>query len=138
MKLYLLRHSDAEKAKAKEQDSERPLTELGRQQSLKTAAEVKAKGIIFDIILTSPYLRAHQTAEIVANAVGMRDKLIKEPLLAPGCDFGEMIELLDNYKDCEGVLIVGHEPDLGEIAGQFLCLDGPRPLKKAELVEIDL
>jgi len=137
VKLYLLRHGDAEKAKGKEDDSERPLTELGKQQSLKAAEEIKSKGITFDVIFTSPFLRAYQTAEIVVGALGTGDKIIKEPLLAPGLEFVNLMELLEDYSDRSRILVVGHEPDLGEIAGQFLCLDGPRPLKKAELVEID-
>jgi len=138
MKLYLLRHGEATPMVGEQVSPDRSLNETGREQCKKTAEEIRTKGINFDVILTSPYLRAFQTAEIVADALGIKDRLAKEPLLAPGFDFFELMELMEDYYDRQSILLVGHEPDLGEVAGQLLCLDGPRPLNKAEMVEIEI
>jgi len=75
---------------------------------------------------------------MVAEALNISDKLFKEPFLAPGFEFEGLMELLEDYEDCKSILIVGHEPDLGLAAGELLCLDEARPLKKAELVQIDI
>ncbi|MBU1867284.1 MAG: hypothetical protein KKD13_02275, partial [Candidatus Margulisbacteria bacterium] len=61
-----------------------------------------------------------------------------EDLLAPGCEMSDLMDILDRNRQFERILCVGHEPDLGEIAGQLLFLDDPRPLKKGEMVEIEL
>lgn len=138
MKLYLMRHADAVPQKSNQEDSERQLTSKGKKDAKEAAQKLKSKGIAFDVIFSSPLVRAVQTAEIVAKELGLPDILFPEPLLSPGCEFGDLMEILDHYPDCESVLCVGHEPDFGEIAAQFLELDEPRPLAKAEIVEIDI
>ena len=117
---------------------ERELTAVGRQQVQRTIEEIQNQGITFDIILTSPFLRAFQTAKMVAEALNMTDKLVKQPFLSPGFEFEGLMELLEDYEEYKSILIVGHEPDLGLAAGELLCLEEPRPLKKAELVQIDI
>jgi len=136
-KLYLLRHAEAEPKGAGGKDSLRALTEYGRQQAAEVGRQVRAKKISFGIILTSPYVRARQTAEIVAGICGAEDVLVQEPSLASGCTVEDMKKILRAYQDYDTVLCVGHEPDFGEIAAYFLRLESSRPLKKAELVEID-
>ena len=135
-KLYLLRHAEAAPKEDYRHDSLRPLTDAGKHQAVAAAAAAKKNRIFFDVILTSPCLRALQTAEIFADAYAMRDQPVAEPALAPGCSVKDIKETIKKYRDVQRVLCVGHEPDLGVIAAAKLGLNKPRPLKKAELVEI--
>jgi phosphohistidine phosphatase len=138
MKLYLMRHADAEPMVGDKDTPGRKLTEKGRAQASEAAKKLKAKDVTFDVILTSPYARAVETAGIVAEALGLRDRMKKNKLLAPGSDIGKLITLMDEYKDMENVMFVGHEPDLGVFAGELLHLGAPRPLAKAEVVGVEI
>ena len=138
MKIFLMRHADALLLKPDQEDYERSLSPKGKKQSKEKAQELKARKISFDAIFTSPYLRANQTADIIAKTLGIEAKISPEPLLLPGCDFGDLMEIIDYYPDYENVLVVGHEPDLSSIAAQFLDLEEPKPLKTAEIVEIEI
>lgn len=133
-----MRHADAEPMVGDKDSPGRKLTEKGRAQAGEAAKKLKAKEITFDIILTSPYVRAVETAGIVADVLGLRDRVKKSKLLAPGSDIGKLITLMDEYKDMEKVMFVGHEPDLGIFAAELLHLGAPRPLGKAEVVEIKI
>ena len=135
-KLFLLRHADASPKAQNQRDQDRQLTDTGRKQASDVAYEAKKNQLSFDVILTSPYLRAVQTAEIFAGVYGVPDKLVLEPSLAPGCSLEDIKQLVEQYAGCKTILFVGHEPDLGDIAAALLGLHGSRPLKKAELVEI--
>lgn len=138
MKLYLMRHADAVPQKPNQEDSERQLSPKGKKDAKEAAAKLLSTGVLLDIIFCSPYKRTVQTAEIVAKEFGIEQMFFPEPLLSPGCEFGDLMEILDHYPDCESVMCVGHEPDFGEIAAQFLDLEEPRPLAKAEIVEIEI
>jgi phosphohistidine phosphatase len=138
MKLFLMRHADAEPMVGDKDSPGRKLTEKGRVQASEAAKKLKAKDITFDVILTSPYLRAVETATIVADALNLRDRVKKSKLLAPGSDISKLISLLDKYRDKRNVLFVGHEPDFGIFAGELLQLGAPRPLGKAEVVEVGI
>ena len=82
MKLYLLRHAEAAPITGGRDNPGRPLTEKGIEQAQIVAAEMKAGQISFDMILASPYLRASQTAEIIAAELELLDKLVREPILS--------------------------------------------------------
>jgi phosphohistidine phosphatase len=138
MKLYLMRHADAEPMVGDKDTPGRKLTEKGKAQASEAANKLRAKDVILDIILTSPYVRSAETAEIVADTLGLRDRLKKSSLLSPGSDISRLIQLMDKYRDKKNVLFVGHEPDLGTFAGELLHLGAPRPLGKAEVVEVEI
>ena len=137
-KLYLLRHADAAPMKPGQKDLQRPLTDRGRKQAAEVAAEAKLKNFAFDLILTSPYTRARDTARIFAAVYEMQGQVIEEPLLACGCSVQEIRKILTRYEDCGSILCVGHEPDLGVIAAALLGQETSWPFQKAECREIDL
>lgn len=136
-KLYLLRHADAVPMGPGQKDSQRSLTDLGKRQSAQAAAEAKLRGYTFDVILSSPYARASETARIFAGLYEMSGQVIEEPLLACGCSVGQIRKILSRYQDCRGILCVGHEPDLGVIAASLLGQDHSWPFQKAECREIN-
>jgi phosphohistidine phosphatase len=116
MNLYLIRHGAAEDPDAKP-DSERALTEPGRKQLRATARALARAGLTLDAIVTSPLLRAKQTADVFAKELGIDPSLISvKAELAPG---GNPVKLLKETHS-ENVAFVGHEPDLSELASVLL------------------
>lgn len=112
--LYVLRHADAEPMASS--DAARALTEKGRAQSVKVGKFLAAHGLKPALILHSPFKRTQQTAELVAKELGMESAA--EVTLRSGMRPEEGIAMLKTVlKRDEPLLIVGHEPDLGELMG---------------------
>ena len=78
MNLYLMRHAIAAEPEENTEDSQRPLTEAGRKRLGKIARNLEKLELEFDIILTSPYLRARQTADVVAHVLDIKQKRVFE------------------------------------------------------------
>jgi phosphohistidine phosphatase len=118
MELYLLRHGLAVERGERgfADDSDRPLTSKGRRQIRKSAAGIRKLAGRFDLILSSPYLRARQTAEIVARELKVKERLKFSNALAPGGAVRNLCRQLGREKPApEKVLLVGHEPDLSRL-----------------------
>lgn len=138
MNLFLLRHGVAvERDKlCYPDDSLRPLTADGRRKLRRIAAGMRLLELRFDIWLSSPYVRARQTAEIVAKAFHARNKLEFEIDLTPAGSARRLLRrLVDKRAMAENILLVGHEPYLGELAGFLLAgrAGFPLMLKKGGL-----
>ena len=115
MNLFLLRHGMAVEQTIPEfkLDSDRPLTPEGRKKTGRIAAILSGLQISFDLILTSPYVRARQTAEIVVEVLGAQKALEIGKNLAPGNTLKQLIaELNHRSTPLNEVLLVGHEPEL--------------------------
>ena len=118
MELYLLRHGFAVERGTRgfEDDFTRPLTTKGRRQLRTTAAAMKKLGRNFDLILSSPLVRAKQTAEIVAAELKLKKRLKYSNALAPGGVAAVLLRQLGRVKPApEKILLVGHEPDLSRL-----------------------
>lgn len=123
MKLLIVRHGLAgDKARWRGPDSERPLTKEGRRK-FKKAAEGLARLEDVDLVATSPFLRAVQTAELLAGECGARVE--KVPALAPGRRPEEALAALAALRG-EVVAVVGHEPGLGRLVGLLCSATGLR------------
>jgi len=118
MNLFLLRHSIAEKPSPSKSDSNRGLTQEGKNIILSVSKFIKTIEPNLQIILSSPYLRAYQTAEIILQTFDNKIKLLKENNLAAGCTSGTLIEILNSYEE-ENILIVGHQPDISNHISNF-------------------
>jgi phosphohistidine phosphatase len=113
MDLYLLRHGIAAELDARSfaNDPDRPLTLEGERKVKLIAEALQALELSFDLILSSPYLRARQTAEIVAEHLKARKRLGLSDCLTPGGSTKKLVDLLNHRQRCpESVLLVGHEP----------------------------
>jgi phosphohistidine phosphatase len=112
MNLYLMRHGIAVAADQPgiESDSERPLTSKGTKRMRQAARGVRRLGVSFDKILTSPFVRARQTAEIVAESLGLEDRLEDLSELTPENSVDHVISGLIRFQDKEHLLLVGHNP----------------------------
>lgn len=118
MEVYLIRHGIAADPTEYSNDSDRPLTKEGKQKTERVAKNFFKLGLRFELILTSPLLRARQTAEILQN-FSLSDRLEEFAALAPGGDIQEWLHWLleKRYNNSEGsIALVGHQPDLGNWA----------------------
>jgi phosphohistidine phosphatase len=102
-------------------DRQRPLTSEGRRKFRKAAARLATWVPRVDCLLTSPLVRARQTAEVL-NAVARWPNPIDCPELAPGSDPGAVLAILRRQK-AKRIALVGHEPDLSGLLS--LCIAGP-------------
>ena len=129
--LVLLRHGIAEPRLAGEDHPDRPLTAAGRQRTQLVMAALVQRGLRLDHLLSSPYRRALQTAEL-ALAAGLAPGLGVDERLKPG---GPLQPLLTAFDGRLG--LVGHEPDLGDLACALVgCPPGGLVLKKAGVIQL--
>jgi phosphohistidine phosphatase len=143
MQLFLLRHGLAVERGTRgfEDDAMRPLTPKGRRQSRKTAAAVKKLESDFDLILSSPLLRAKQTAEIVAAGLKLKRRLKFTHALAPGGTVAILMRQLQREKPApEKILLVGHEPDLSQLVSLLVTGSGELQMdfKKGGLCKLEI
>lgn len=135
MKLYLLRHGIAGEYRPGADDRLRPLTPEGIREMEAAARGMKALSLRLDAVITSPLVRARQTAEIAAAALDLLPVLREDPRLAGGGYFG-LSELLAALAAEHRVLLVGHEPDMSSVIGTLT--GGSVRMKKASLALVDL
>jgi phosphohistidine phosphatase len=113
MKIYFLRHGEAEEKKKGMEDKDRPLTSLGAATISNMARSLTKVIENLDLIFTSPYLRAAQTADIVGNIFGKKDNIVRSENLLVGTPSSELLNEIKRYKDTETILLIGHQPQLG-------------------------
>ncbi len=140
MKLYILRHGEAvEHGDPCFTENERPLTPKGIQRTKQLAHALREREICFDKILSSPLVRARQTAEIVAR--GMQKPVGLTDALTPAGNMKSLVEQISMIRPTPGsVVLVGHEPYLSGFIS-FLCLgnaDLPIKLKKGALCRLEI
>lgn len=137
--LYLIRHGKAEeRGEAWPDDSKRPLTGEGSELARKAARGLARLGVALDVVMTSPYVRTRQTAELVASAFDPRPPIVPVESLTPNGSFQAFLEHLDQQSKRGRVAIVGHEPDLGEMAARLGGLRQALPFKKGAVCRIDV
>jgi phosphohistidine phosphatase len=119
MNLYLIRHAIAEESARSGRDADRALTDDGKERMRRAAEGLRAAGVRLELVLTSPYRRAVETAEIVAAALGGVE-CRELPELAAGAVPATVLAELSPYRKLEELALVGHQPDLGHLASQIL------------------
>ncbi|HVV00986.1 MAG TPA: phosphohistidine phosphatase SixA [Verrucomicrobiae bacterium] len=121
MNLFLLRHGLAGERHSGGNDAERPLTKPGRDEIARAAVAMRHLELNFDVILSSPYIRARETATIVANALGMEDRLRFSPALEPATSSDAIFRVVRALAPGpQNSLLVGHEPSLSHFASWLL------------------
>jgi phosphohistidine phosphatase len=135
MRLYLVRHAMAEAVSPTGRDADRTLTDEGRERMRGAADGLRALGIQLDRVFTSPFLRAGETAAILAAALGdVGTEVLDE--LAAGAVPATVLRAVRRHRHLEAVALVGHQPDLGSLASQLMtgtpdaC---PLPFKKGAI-----
>ena len=143
MELYLIRHGIAgDRAEYLSNDNIRPLTTEGRQKTKKVAKRLNDIGVRFSLILTSPLVRAQQTAEILQKA-GLSDQLEEFTPLAPEGDIQAWVKWWLKYsgtKQATAIALVGHQPNLGNWAEMLIwgSPTGRLVVKKAGVIGMKL
>jgi phosphohistidine phosphatase len=141
MFIYLLRHAVAvDRDGGEYPNDDRPLTKDGREKMVKAAQGIRRMlDEPVDAVLTSPLVRARDTARIAADALGCADRVTICAELSPGTPYEKLLTALSHYKEREQLVLVGHAPDLNFIASAML---GSRTaivdLKKGGLCCIEL
>jgi phosphohistidine phosphatase len=135
VRLHLVRHAHAGDPLEWEGEEElRPLTRKGRRQCERLGAFLDTYAVRPDVIVSSPKVRALQTAELVAATLGMTVRA--DPRLGEGFGRRELWELLGELGAREPML-VGHDPDLSELLGHLVDAAGLR-LRKGALATVDV
>src|SRR6516225_8810882 len=124
-----MRHAEAVEEAESGGDEARALTERGRERTRDSAGGLLALGLRFDAILTSPLLRAAQTAESVAAEYANNPPPQVLPALSPGVSPRQAIAALTPFSRHGKVLAVGHEPQLSKLVALLLTPDGAVGIK---------
>jgi phosphohistidine phosphatase len=114
VKLLIIRHGKAEDRSPTREDANRRLTGAGRKAMRNAARGLREVAPEIDVLATSPLARARETAEIVAEAFGIR-RIVEQKLLAPEGDTRALIAWLRRQPSRSAVALVGHEPELGAL-----------------------
>lgn len=120
MRLYLLRHGIADHPKWTGPDSERPLNAEGIESLRQYGKRLTKWGVEPGLILYSPYVRARQTAEIVAKEIGASSRLKEDRRLSPGFSIEWLHRILGEHAGESALMLVGHNPDFEEVAGDLV------------------
>src|SRR2546428_3640454 len=119
--IYLIRHGLAEeRGDSWPDDAKRPLTDEGISRMRKSVRGLVRLGVTCDVVLTSPLVRARQTAEIVAAGLSPRPPLVSADSLAPEGSFAAVIADLEKQARRTCIALVGHEPNIGELAARLI------------------
>jgi phosphohistidine phosphatase len=134
MELYFLRHGIAEGRSPDGTDAARRLTAEGLAKLEASEPGLRRLRVRPEVLLTSPLVRARQTAEIVGRLLDVAPEVAEA--LAPGCDCERLLALLAERPRAERVMVVGHEPDFSQMIG---ALTGGRvEMKKGALACVEL
>jgi len=138
-RLYLIRHGLAEeRGEAWPDDSRRPLSEEGMSRLRKEARGLVRLGVTFDVVLTSPLVRARQTADIVAGGFSTRPAIVVIESLAPDGSPQAVLSDLEKHARRTRIALVGHEPGIGELAARLVGSRRAFPFKKGSICRIDV
>lgn len=144
MNIYLLRHGIAvvRNDPSLQTDADRPLTVKGLKQMRKAARGLRRLKIPFDAVVTSPFTRARQTADVVAATLELQSTLEETSELTPESTVENLLCNLARFQNHSHVLLIGHEPLLSDFAAFLLSLEHSSKLgirlKKGGLCRIEV
>jgi phosphohistidine phosphatase len=138
MQIYLLRHGIAEDARQGHADSERALTSEGREKLRRVLKRARAAGATPDLILSSPYRRAVETADVAVETLGYQGKVVRTRALLPEASPYDAWEEVRSHHGQSSVLLASHEPLMSSLAAFLLGSPALQvDMKKAALVRVD-
>ena len=129
--IYLVRHGVAADLSPEfPADDERPLTNEGAERLRLQALGMRELQVRLDRVLTSPLLRAAQTAEILAAGIGCAVPPVSVDALRPGGSYDALMAALGRLGNDRAVALVGHMPSIGEVAARLIGAKEPLGFKK--------
>jgi phosphohistidine phosphatase len=141
MNLYVMRHANAGLNRGNPiLDAKRALIREGKDQCMLMARVLSAFKVQIDVIVSSPLKRSLQTAQFVGTEIGYDGKVEISPALGLNADFAEFQQMLAKYSDREGVLVVGHNPNLFQFLGRLITGNGGAAIRmrKASIARVDM
>jgi phosphohistidine phosphatase len=141
MILYLMRHANAGLRRPNPLlDAKRALVKDGKDQCILMARALSALKVQIDAVVSSPLKRALQTAQFVATELGHEARIEISRALAPDGEYPAFQALMDKYAGAEGLLAVGHNPNLVQFMGRLVTGNGGASLRlrKGAIARIDL
>ena len=139
VQLYLVRHAIAEeRGEDWADDTKRPLSDEGRIKMAKQVTGLERLEVRIEEVLTSPLVRAKQTAEILAQNLSSRPRVTDFPALAPGHSTKEVLTALKDYAKRSSIALVGHEPGLGDLMAALIGTRTPITFKKGGIALVKL
>ena len=138
LELYLIRHGvAAERDDDYPDDSKRPLTNAGISRLRKEAKALDAMDVGFDHIITSPLVRTRQTADVFVETLKSKPSISQSDALAPAGTPAAVIQELAKHAKKGRIALVGHEPNIGELAARLIGARAPLEFKKGAICRID-
>ena len=139
MELYVFRHGIAEDAAPGRPDADRALTDEGRKKIAAVVKAARRAGFAPSLIISSPYLRATQTAKVAEEELGYKGEVVRTEALVPHSSPEAVWSELRDYRAESAILLTGHEPLLSLLVAYLLDAPGLRvEMKKAAMVRIDV
>jgi phosphohistidine phosphatase len=139
MQVHLLRHGTAEDITPAGSDAERRLTAVGRDEVRRAAECARRARVAPTLIMSSPYVRAVETAEIAAEVLGYGGSIVRTDLLIPSASPQRVWNEIRSRQDEMQILLAAHEPLLSQLASYLLNSPALQiEMRKASLVRIDL
>ncbi len=135
IEVLVLRHAQA--VDIANNDHSRELTDKGRRQSEKVGKFCHKHGLVPETIVTSPVLRARQTAEVVAEVTGVKN-IIEAAALACGASPQDYYTVIKEVGSHGPIMVVGHQPDMGELLADALGCSCEIEVKKAALICLEM
>jgi phosphohistidine phosphatase len=121
--IYILRHGKAEDAGPGMGDADRRLTKKGREEIYAAGRWMAAQELRFDMVAASPLVRVQETAAIIVECLGEKDRLVTWKVLAPGGNSDTVCRLIGKHGDLRNILLVGHEPLLSALISHIITGD---------------
>ena len=138
LELYLIRHGvAAERGPDYPDDSKRPLTGSGISKLKKEAKALAELEVDFDLIISSPLTRTKQTAEVFAQILPSRPSITYSDALAPAGTPAAVFQELAKHMKKARIALVGHEPNIGELAARLIGSRTAIEFKKGAICQID-
>jgi phosphohistidine phosphatase len=141
MILYLMRHANAGLRRENPSlDAKRGLVKEGKEQCMLMARVLNALKVQVDVVVSSPLKRALQTAQFVGTELGYEAKVEISPALGLNGDYAAFQKMLAKYSDHEGVLVVGHNPNMFHFLGRLITANGGAAIRmrKGSIARVDL
>jgi phosphohistidine phosphatase len=137
--LYLIRHAiAAERGDEYPADSKRPLTAHGISRFRKVAKGLAELDVEIDLVLSSPFARARQTADILSQQLRGHPPVVETPALTPGAAYQDLLAELGRHARVAGIVLVGHQPDIGKTAARLVGCPDSFDFRKGGVCRIDV
>jgi phosphohistidine phosphatase len=138
LELYLIRHGiAADRGADYPDDAKRPLTSEGIAQLRKAAKALNSLRVELDHIITSPLTRTKQTADVLAEHLSSKPSVSNSDALTPAGSTAAVFQELAKHMRKGRIALVGHEPNIGELAARLIGSRTPIAFKKGAVCRID-